>query len=181
MIRLPFSEDMVERAKEKALTLGSINNSILQGKGNIAGYLGEEALAPFVNAEIVSNNRGLEKYNHDLLLGNSDRLEVKTKRRTVSPKGFYDVSIAETSAHQRPDLYAFISLEFSKTTKAHPKTYYGLKNIWLCGFITAERFWNESDLWKKGKIDTRNNFKTHVNMYNLEIRNLHKDLTGIAI
>ena len=181
MIKLPFSEAMVERSKDKALTLGSINNSILQGRGNLAGYLGEEALAPFVNAKIVSNNRGLEKYNHDLLLENLDRLEVKTKRRTVSPKGFYDVSIAKTSAHQRPDLYAFISLEFSKSTKSHPKTYYGLKSIWLCGFITAERFWQESVLWKKGQIDTRNNFKTHVSMYNLEIRNLHKDITGIII
>ena len=61
MIKLPFDDAMIERAREKAMSLGSINNSILRGGGNIAGYLGEEALAPYVNADIVSNNRGLDK------------------------------------------------------------------------------------------------------------------------
>lgn len=127
MIKLPFDDAMIERAREKAMSLGSINNSILRGGGNIAGYLGEEALAPYVNADIVSNNRGLDKYNHDLLLECGHRLEVKTKRRTVSPRPHYDVSIAETSKHQKPDLYGFISLEFDRCTKSHPKKYYGLK------------------------------------------------------
>ena len=121
MIKLPFDDAMIERAREKAMSLGSINNSILRGGGNIAGYLGEEALAPYVNADIVSNNRGLDKYNHDLLLECGHRLEVKTKRRTVSPRPHYDVSIAETSKHQKPDLYGFISLEFDRCTKSHPK------------------------------------------------------------
>ena len=121
MIRLDFDDSMIARAKEKAASLGSINNSILKGGGNIAGYLGEEALAPYIDAQIVSNNRGLDKYNHDLLLDCGHRLEVKTKRRTVPPKSYYDVSIAETSRHQKPDLYAFISLEFDRATKTHPK------------------------------------------------------------
>ena len=122
MIKLPFDDAMIERAREKAMSLGSINNSILRGGGNIAGYLGEEALAPYVNADIVSNNRGLDKYNHDLLLECGHRLEVKTKRRTVSPRPHYDVSIAETSKHQKPDLYGFISLEIDRCTKRHPKS-----------------------------------------------------------
>ena len=90
MIRLDFDDSMIARAKEKAASLGSINNSILKGGGNIAGYLGEEALAPYIDAQIVSNNRGLDKYNHDLLLDCGHRLEVKTKRRTVPPKSYYD-------------------------------------------------------------------------------------------
>ena len=141
MIRLDFDDSMIARAKEKAASLGSINNSILKGGGNIAGYLGEEALAPYIDAQIVSNNRGLDKYNHDLLLDCGHRLEVKTKRRTVPPKSYYDVSIAETSRHQKPDLYAFISLEFDRATKTHPKKYYGLKNVWLCGFMSSYEYW----------------------------------------
>jgi len=54
---LPFDKEMIARAKQKAVSLGYINNSILKGAGNLAGYLGEEALAPYVGAEIVSNNR----------------------------------------------------------------------------------------------------------------------------
>ena len=174
MIRLDFDDSMIARAKEKAASLGSINNSILKGGGNIAGYLGEEALAPYIDAQIVSNNRGLDKYNHDLLLDCGHRLEVKTKRRTVPPKSYYDVSIAETSRHQKPDLYAFISLEFDRATKTHPKKYYGLKNVWLCGFMSSYEYWERAKLWESGKIDSTNNFKTHVNMYNLPIGELYK-------
>tara|TARA_R110002012_G_scaffold68704_1_gene178363 strand:- start:136 stop:681 length:546 start_codon:yes stop_codon:yes gene_type:complete len=180
MIKLPFNEQMIISAKAKAESLGSINNSILSGAGNIAGYLGEEALAAYISADIVSNNRGLDKYNHDLLLEDGHRVEVKTKRRTVAPKPHYDVSIAETSRHQKPDIYAFISLEFQRCTKSHPKKYYGLKNIWLCGFMGACDYWEMAKLWKSGQIDSRNNFKTHVNMYNLEIKDLYTNLTGIT-
>ena len=56
MISLPFSQEMIDSAKLKAKSLGSINNSILRGAGNIAGYLGEEALAAYIDADIVSNN-----------------------------------------------------------------------------------------------------------------------------
>ena len=181
MISLPFSQEMIESAKEKARSLGSINNSILKGAGNLAGYLGEEALAPYINAQIVSNNRGLEKYNHDLLLQDNHRIEVKTKRRTVAPKSYYDVSVAKTSKHQQPDIYAFISLEFERATKDHPKKYYGLKRIWLCGFMGAYDYWEMAKLWKSGELDKRNNLKTHVDMYNLEISQLYEDLTGILV
>lgn len=181
MIKLKFDTSMLERSKEKALFLGSINNSILKGAGNLAGYLGEEALAPHIGAEIVSNNRGLDKYNHDLLMPTGQRIEVKTKRRTVAPRGYYDVSVAKTSKHQQPDIYAFISIEFQRATKEHPKRYYGIKNIWLCGFMSAEEYWVKSTLWKKGKIDKRNSFKTHVDMYNLEIENLHRNIAELLV
>jgi hypothetical protein len=176
MISLPFSQEMIDSAKLKANSLGSINNSILRGAGNIAGYLGEEALAAYIDADIVSNNRGLDKYNHDLLLEDGHRIEVKTKRRTVAPKPHYDVSVAKTSKHQQPDIYAFISLEFDRATKDHPKKYYGLKRVWLCGFMGACDYWEMAKLWKSGQIDKRNNFKTHVDMYNLPIRELHENI-----
>jgi len=179
MRSLPFSQEMIESAKLKATSLGSINNSILKGAGNLAGYLGEEALALYIDADIVSNNRGLDKYNHDLLLQDGNRIEVKTKRRTVSPQPHYDVSVAKTSKHQQPDIYAFISLEFEKATKTHPRKYYGLKKIWLCGYMPSREYWDRATLWESGKVDKTNNFKTHVDMYNLAISDLYKDLIGI--
>ena len=181
MISLPFSQEMIDSAKLKAKSLGSINNSILRGAGNLAGYLGEEALAAHIGADIVSNNRGLDKYNHDLLLEDGHRIEVKTKRRTVAPRPHYDVSVAKTSQHQQPDIYAFISLEFERTTKSHPKKYYGLKNIWLCGYMPSCEYWERATLWKSGQIDKTNNFITHVDMYNLNISELYEDLAGILI
>ena len=40
----------------------------------------------------------------------------------------------------------------------------------------ASDYWEMAKLWKSGQIDKRNNFKTHVDMYNLHIRELHKNI-----
>ena len=84
IIKIPYTKEMIDRAVSKAKALGSINNSILRGGGNTAGYLGEEAVAAHIGANIVSCDEGIDKYNHDILYGD-ERLEVKTKRRTVEP------------------------------------------------------------------------------------------------
>jgi len=99
IIEAPFTEEMVDSAKEKAKSLGKIKNSILKGKGNFAGYLGEEIVASYIKADIISSDKGEEKYNHDLVL-DGRTIEVKTKRRTVPPKDFYDASVAHTSLHR---------------------------------------------------------------------------------
>jgi hypothetical protein len=172
IIKIPHTQEMIDRAISKANALGSINNSILRGGGNIAGYLGEEAVASYIGANIVSCDEGVDKYNHDILY-DKDRLEIKTKRRTVSPKDFYDVSVAETSKHQRPDTYIFLSLEFDRVNgRGRSKKYYGLKHVWLCGQMDADEYFDRATLWEAGKVDTSNNFKTHVNMYNLPIKSL---------
>ena len=92
VISIPWGANMINRASKKAKSLGSIKNSILKGGGNLAGYLGEEAVAAYINAEIISCNDGDDKYNYDIWK-NSRRIEVKTKRRTVQPLDYFDVSI----------------------------------------------------------------------------------------
>ena len=179
MIKIEVTQEMIDSAILKAESLGEIRYSITKGGGNLAGYLGEEALARHLGADIVSNDRGRDKYNYDLVLSDGRRMEVKTKRRTVRPKPFFDVSVAKTSEHQRPDLYAFVSLEFERATKTHPKKYYGLRNAWLCGYMPAKDFWEGAEFWKSGQIDTSNNFKTHVDMYNMTIADLHPDLEAL--
>tara|TARA_R110002020_G_scaffold37499_5_gene113273 strand:+ start:960 stop:1553 length:594 start_codon:yes stop_codon:yes gene_type:complete len=176
VIRIEATQEMMQNSQLKASSLGWIDNSILKGGGNRAGYLGEEALASHLDADIVSNNRGRDKYNYDLVLQDGRRMEVKTKRRTVGPRPHYDVSVAQTSSHQRPDLYGFISLQFERTSGKHPKKYYGLKNIWLCGYMPAGEYWERAILWKSGQIDPTNSFKTHVDMYNMAISDLYPDL-----
>ena len=54
------------QAQTKAKKLGRINNSILRGGGNAAGYLGEEAVAAYIEAKITSCNKGDEKYDYDI-------------------------------------------------------------------------------------------------------------------
>jgi hypothetical protein len=169
IFNIPFTESMILGARDKANALGSIHNSILSGGGNTAGYLGEEALAAYIGADIISCDEGTDKYNHDLYL-DGQKIEIKTKRRTVKPLPHYEVSVAQTSKHQRPDLYIFLSLEFDRVEgRGRSKVYYGLENIWVCGQMEADRYFDMATLWEAGRVDTSNNFKTHVNMYNLSI------------
>ena len=106
--------------------------------------------------------------NYDFIY-NGDRIEVKTKRRTVRPLGHYDVSVAKTSDHQRPDWYCFLSLEFGREIDGR---YYDLKNVWYLGVLSYEDFWNRATQWKKGQVDESNGFVTLVDMYNVPIREL---------
>ena len=75
MIAITWTKEMLESAQAKARKLGEINNSITGGRGNLAGYLGEEAVANHIGAEIVSSHNGREKYDYDLIK-DGKRVEV---------------------------------------------------------------------------------------------------------
>ena len=48
MIKIDINNEMIESAKSKARDLGKLNNSITKGKGNLAGFLGEEVATSVV-------------------------------------------------------------------------------------------------------------------------------------
>jgi len=169
---IPHTEEMIKRSFEKAKKLGYLNNSLTKGKANAAGYLGEEAVADYLKATIVST----DSFNHDLLL-NDKKIEIKTKRRTVKPEIFYDVSIAKTSKHQQPDLYIFVSLQFDKVDFIDNNLVYkNLRHVWLLGQKTPLEYFERAVLLERGKIDISNNFKSHQDMYNLKISELDEVL-----
>jgi len=161
---LYFDKEMILIARGLAEDLGSLKNSITKGAGNIAGYLGELAVA----RELGISRR--DTFDYDMLYKDK-RLEVKTKRRTVKPLPHYDVSVAQTSGHQMPWGFVFVSLEFRKYNK-ESKTYHGLENVWLVGCKQFDEFWSKAILYEKGDIDSRNNFKTLQTMYNMPIHDL---------
>ncbi len=176
MRKLNFDQSMMDEAIKKAEALGSINNSITSGKGNLAGYLAEIALSADLGCKNISCDSGNEKYNYDLIKNNL-KIDVKTKRRTVDPKPFYEVSIAGTSKHQKADVYAFISITFKEKRGMGSKAqYYGVESIWLCGFMSKEDYFDKAIFWKKGAIDPSNGFKVHADMYNMPISSLGESI-----
>jgi hypothetical protein len=171
IIRLPHTKEMIQEAHEWSLALGSLNNSITKGAANKAARIAELSLAKHLGVSKPSDD-----YNHDILF-KQEKIEVKTKRRTVKPKPFYDVSVAKTSDHQKPDRYAFLSLEFETSVgRGTRKKYLRLKNVWYCGDISHQDFWSKAELWEKGRVDKSNNFHTHVDMYNMRISDLENKL-----
>ena len=179
--RIPCTKEMIESAIIKAEKLGKLNNSITGGVGNIAGYLGEEAVASYLGSEFISDS-----FNHDQVLKkNSVRhlirdskrdktLEVKTKRRTVAPRSDYDASIAETSIHQQPDSYVFVSLQFDFSFPDQNKVlrYKHLRNIWILGQKEREDYFRIARFYRVGDIDPSNRFKVKANMYNVAVKDL---------
>lgn len=164
---------MLREAKRRSAELGAIKNSITKGAGNLAGYLAEVALAAYIKGEVKSCDEGSEKFDYDILK-NGLKIECKTKRRSVDPKPEYEVSIASTSKHQKPDVYAFLSVTFKKKTgRGRNAIYTGVDKIWLCGYMKREEYFDKANYMNRGQIDISNGFRTHQNMQNLPISELH--------
>ena len=160
---------MINRSFEKASRRKVLPGSITGGSASAAGYMGEEAVSAYLGADIVSDST----YNHDLILKDGRTCEVKTKRRTVPPIGTYEVSVASTSRHQQPDLYAFVSLHFQSSGRIDDLIRYGdLVAVWLLGYKEPRDYFFESRLCEKGDTDLGNGFISHVEMYNLPIHML---------
>ena len=45
--------------------------------------------------------------------------------------------------------------------------------------MSAKVFWEGAEFWKSGRIDTSNNFKTHVDMYNMTISDISPALESL--
>tara|TARA_Y100000004_G_scaffold188559_1_gene242859 strand:+ start:605 stop:1210 length:606 start_codon:yes stop_codon:yes gene_type:complete len=184
IVRIDWDDRMVTRAQNKAKKLGKIKNSILRGGGNAAGYLGEEAVASYIGANITSCDKGSDKYDYDIVARDGRRIEIKTKRRTVScidgdgnDRGNYEVSVAKTSVHQRPDLYIFVNIhfeliEYNFVNGRKVKQYKKIKNIEILGQMEPEDYFSEAWLVQKGDHDPSNDFTAHADMYNLYIKDL---------
>lgn len=161
---------MVDEARRMAESLGSLNNSITNGEGNFAGFLGELAIAFKYKGERMDKKDTDDLYNHDLLI-KGKMVEVKTKRRGVKPKGKHTVTVAQTSRHQQPDWYAFVSVQYDRT-KA--KGYGDVVAVWLCGWYRAEDFFDDATFYKKGEAEGDNGFTAPADCYILPISQLIK-------
>ena len=166
MLQLPFDNGMIRAATDWAENLGGIYNSITKGDGNYAGRLGELALAKHLGVEVEDSK------DYDII-HEGKKIEVKTKRRAVKPQPDYTVNIAATSLHQKPDIYAFLSVEYLDRDSGG--NYSDLLNIWLCGYKNAEQFFEEASFWPKGHPDPPA-FKTHRDMYVMKIKDLDEEM-----
>lgn len=160
MIEIAISPEMIILAKKRRETMPNcIKNSIMSGERTFEGCLGEVAVASYLNAEYITT------YNFDLV-HKEKRLEVKTKVRTVLPKSFYEVSIANYNTRQLCDNYVFVSL-LSPVDKSKEYTI-----AHIVGYYPKETFFENAKFLKKGQIDPSNNYVVRANCWNMKIKNL---------
>tara|TARA_R110002073_G_C9074053_1_gene546128 strand:+ start:21 stop:524 length:504 start_codon:yes stop_codon:yes gene_type:complete len=153
MIEIEITDDMLSSATQKAEEMGKLNNSILKGKGNIAGFLGEQVALKVLGGE-WSNT-----FDYDIVVGDI-KVDVKTKQTTAKPKPFYECSVAKYNTKQRCDAYAFVRVlkDFSKG--------------WYLGAMKKEDYLSKATPLKRGDVDPSNNFTVRADCYNLPISDL---------
>ena len=154
MIELEISGDQFIRARKKAIDMGTIANSITNGGGNLAGFIGEILVTDYINAKEQNT------YDYDIvdLVGN--KIDVKTRRCNSEPKPHYDCSIAAHGTKQKCDMYVFVRVlnNFSKG--------------WILGKITKDDYFSKAKYHKKGALDDDNKFRYKTNCYNVKISDL---------
>ena len=161
MIEVKITKEQVKRAEE-LYEFDVLNNSIMRGKSNIYGALGEILVADhYSNMGLTVDCTATRDY--DLII-EGKKIDVKTKRTTVVPRGEYNCSIAAYNTKQRCDLYFFARVNEEKTIG------------YLLGLMPKKRFFATAIFNKKGEVDPSGNgkWKFTADCYNLEISKLKK-------
>ena len=154
MIEIVVTGDMLVTARDKAAEMGKLRNSITNGAGNIAGFIGE-AIAQQVMGGVLANT-----YEYDLILCNGKTVDVKTKQTSVKPLETYECSIAGLNATQECDYYAFVRVKNDFSVG------------WFLGVYKKQQYMIDSVFLKKGTIDPDNGYVVRSDCYNLKINQL---------
>jgi hypothetical protein len=154
-----ITESMLNEAQIKADQMGTLNNSITSGAGNIVGFLGEIIAFSILGGE-QSNT-----FNHDIITLDGKKVDVKCKKQSPDypPLDYYACSVAAYNTKQNCDYYAF--------TRVH-KDY---KKGWFLGVYPKNKYFTDAVFLKKGSIDpsSSNNYTVKADCYNLPINKLH--------
>lgn len=154
ILTIPTSEQ-IKKAQDKAAQLGRLNNSIMEGGGNVYGFLGEELILDYLGGQICNT------FDYDLII-DEVKIDVKTKCCTSEPKPNYFCSVAAFNIRQRCDYYYFVRIlkDFGKA--------------WILGYCGKEEFYETAKFYKKGQPDPDSKFgwTFRADCYNLEISKL---------
>ena len=154
MIEVEITDEMLLEARDSAKELGKLKNSIEKGMGNLAGFLGEILVRETLGYKSEST------YDYDLVDSKGLKIDVKTKRTTVTPKPDYDCSVAAFNTKQKCDKYIFVRV-LSDLSKG-----------WILGEMNKEQYFECARYMPKGKIDPANGFRVKANCYNVAIQDL---------
>lgn len=156
MIEVVVTQKMLIEARKKAVEMGRIRNSILNGGGNLVGFVGEFVAQKILGGE-VSNT-----YDWDLVLEDGRRVDVKSKKTGVVPKDHYDCSVSGVTKRQDCDLYAFVRVKGD------------LSVAWFLGTKDSKEYFEKARFIKKGQADGDNGFVSRADVFNMKISELDK-------
>jgi hypothetical protein len=149
-----ITHDMKLIAKAKAKKLGKLKDSILEGKGNEAGILGEIAVASLPQFSRVNT------YDYDVVGVDGRKWDVKTKQRNVPIQPHYHGTVADFNTKQKCNGYIFVSV-YGDTAQ-------------IVGWILRGAFYKKAKFYKEGELDPSSDlgWKFRADCYNLPYKEL---------
>ena len=155
-VEVTYTREEYAEACARGLQLGHLKNSITKGKSNVWGMLGEAVVAKYTGATLA------DTYQYDLITPKGEKLEVKTKKTTLTtaPKPHFECSVCQHNSRQQCDYYVFVRVS-TNSNKA-----------WICGQIEKDKLKQTARFFKKGDYDPSNNYKVHASCWNLNIAEL---------
>ena len=159
VIEFNIPDCMYAEAISRSNQLKVLNNSITNGEGNIAGYIGQLAFVQLFNGEHS------DTYDYDISHPELGKVEVKTKRQSVNYVNLnFEGSISDYNPNQKYDHAAFFRVNIDQ------------KKGWFCGFTSKEGFDQLSRNMAKGKVDEQssNNFKVKSDCRNIYYNQLSR-------
>lgn len=158
MVTVNITEKQIIEA-EKRYPFIKLPNSITEGEGNLTGALGEIIVRDYYWYKdfIVEDNstRNFDLYIKGMLM------EIKSKKTTVVPKPYYNVSILASNPNQKCDIYYFTRIRKD------------LKIGYLLGYLSRDEYFKQATFNKKGEPDGWG-FYFKDDCYNLQIKNLRQ-------
>jgi hypothetical protein len=152
-----ITQEMIDAAQLRVDEMPRLNNSITGNTATLHGFVGEEIVC-----DLSPNFKVMGEYEYDIISDDGLRLEVKTKRTTVAPKPFYEVSVAQFNTHQQCDLYVFT------------RVLNDLSKGWILGVMGPEEYYANARVLKKGDIDGSNKFVVKSDCWNMRIDDLYQ-------
>lgn len=144
-----------DKQRQEAFSLypfSNLNNSIMEGRSNIYGALGEVVIRDCFGGRIVGD------FDYDLII-DSLRVDVKTKKTTVRPRPEYNCSVVHLN--QDCDYYLFVRI-LSDLTKAY-----------LLGYLSRDEMRQKATFNRKGEIETHI-FNFRADCYNVRVDKLNE-------
>ena len=171
-IEVTFSDDVIAIAQQQADQLGSLNNSIEGGKGNLAGFIGEMMVASYCGVHPSWAESDSPSYQFDIKVPHPElsfiSFEVKTKRTTTSPDPHYDASVASCNTTQKCDWYVF-----TRVLVANDGEKRILPRGWILGYMPSYDYYKRARFLKKGDYDPSNGFYVKQDCYNMAYSDLY--------
>jgi hypothetical protein len=154
MEKVLITKEMILLAEKKAKAMGVLKNSIEEGEGNIAGFVGEMVANHVLDSKITNT------FDYDIITDDGIKIDVKTKRCTSAPKPNYDCSVSDSNPTQQCDYYCFVRVLEDYSCG------------WFLGVYKQSDYIAESTKMYKGQIDPANNFTVKSDCYNMPINKL---------